>query len=267
MVRASSVSRVISNSLPPVAKTLYAWAIEQNHEVEILSYLWPDGYLVDLAAQVKKVVKIPVCAVGKLGDPVLANQVLEDGKADFIALGRTLLADPHWANKVKEGKIDDINCCTYCNNCWERMSTTTRKEKRLFCTVNPALFREKEYAIKKVSKPKRVMVIGGGIAGMQAAKVAPERVITGKAKTGDRVVVIGGRMVGMETALYLAEKGKKVSLLTLNRLGENGKKLEENIYRTLRDRMIKNGIQVFPSTPAVEIRPDGVFANDCGNIL
>ena len=332
---------------------------EQNHEVEILSYLWPDGYLVDLAAQVKKVVNIPVCAVGKLGDPELANQVLEDGKADFIALGRTLLADPHWANKVKEGRIDDINRCVYCNNCWERMSTTTRKEKRLFCTVNPALFREKEYAIQKVSKPKRVMVIGGGIAGMQAAKVAAERghsvtlyeaneelggvwniasaqphkeiyrnlthqltkrlkevdvkvilnkkadinwikterpdvvvvatgakpavlpipgangsnvvqavdVITGKAKTGGRVVVIGGRMVGMETALYLAEKGKKVSLLTLNRLGENGKRLEENVYRTLRDRMIKNGIQVFPSTPAVEIRPDGVFANDCGNIL
>ncbi len=331
---------------------------EHNHEVEILSYLFPDGYLVELAARVKKAVKIPVCAVGKLGDPVLANQVLEDGKADFIAEGRALLADPHWANKVKEGRIDEINRCIYCNNCWDRMSIT-RKEKRLFCTVNPALFREKEYAIKKVAKPKKVMVIGGGVAGMQAAKVAAERghavtlyeangelggawniasaqpnkeiyrnltrqlttglkergvkiilnkkadvdlvkaekpdavvvatgakpavlpipgvngpnvvqavdIIMGKAETGGRVVVIGGRMVGMEAALYLAEKGKKVSLVTLKRLGENGKKLEENLYRTLRDRMIKNGIQMFPSTPAVEIRPDGVFANDDGRIV
>lgn len=331
---------------------------EHNHEVELMTYLFPDGYLVDLAAQVKKAVKIPVCAVGKLGDPVVANQVLEDGKADFIAEGRALLADPNWANKAKEGRIDDINRCIYCNNCWDRMAIT-RKEKRLFCTVNPALFREKEYAIKKVAKPKKVMVIGGGLAGMQVARVAAERghtvtlfevsgelggawniasaqphkeiyrnltrqltnglkqagvtiifnkkadinlvkaekpdavviatgakpavlpipgvsgpnvvqavdVIMGRDKTGDRVVVIGGRMIGMETAIYLAEKGKKVSLVTLKRLGENGKKLEENLYRTLRDRMIKNGIQVFPSTPAVEIRPGGVFANDGGHIL
>jgi 2,4-dienoyl-CoA reductase-like NADH-dependent reductase (Old Yellow Enzyme family)/thioredoxin reductase len=331
---------------------------EHNHEVEILSYLFPDGYLVDLAARVKKIVKIPVCAVGKLSDPVVANRVLEDGKADFIAEGRALLADPHWANKVKEGRTDEINRCIYCNNCWDRMSVT-RKEKRLFCTVNPALFREKEYAIKKTASPKKVIVIGGGLAGMQAAKTAAERghivtlyeangelggawniasaqpgkeiyrnlishlaggfkeagvkvvfnkkadidlvkaekpdavvvatgarpavlpvpgaggpnvvqavdVITGKAKTGDRVVVIGGRMIGMETALYLAEKGKKVSLVTLKRLGENGKKLEETIYRTLRDRMIKNCIQVFPGTPAVEIRPDGVFANDDGRLF
>lgn len=331
---------------------------EHNHEVEILSYLFPDGYLVDLAAQVKKVVKIPVCAVGKLGDPAVATQVLEDGKADFIAEGRALLADPNWANKVKESKIDEINRCIYCNNCWDRMAIT-RKEKRLFCTVNPALFREKEYVIKKVAKPKKIMVIGGGLAGMEAAMVTAERghsvtlyeasgelggawniataqphkeiygnltrqlnkglkeggvkiilnkkadielvkaekpdavviatgakpaippvpgvsgpnvvqsvdVLMGKAKTGDRVVVIGGRMIGMETALYLIEKGKKVSLVTLKRLGENGKKLEETVYRTLRDRMIKYGIQAYPSTPAIEIRPNGVFANDDGRIL
>ncbi len=331
---------------------------EHNHEVEILSYLWPDGYLTGLAARVKKAVKIPVCTVGKLGDPALANQVLEDGKADFVALARPLLADPEWAKKVKEGRADDINRCIYCNNCWDRMPVT-RKEKRLFCTVNPALFREDEYAVKKAAKPKKVMVIGGGPAGMQAAKTAAERghkvtlyeaggelggawniasaqpqkeiyrnlisrltvglkkngvkivlnkkaddslveaenpdavivatganpaalpvpgadgpdviqavdVITGKAGTGERVVVVGGRMIGMETALDLAEKGKKVSLVTLKRLGENGKKLEETQYRTLRDRMVRRGIQVFPSTPAIEIRPDGVFANDDGRML
>ena len=235
----------------------------------------------------------------------------------------------------------------------------TKEQKRLFCTVNPLLFREKNYAIKKVSKSKKVMVIGGGIAGMQAAKVAAQRghsvtlyeasgemggawniasrqpnkeiyrnlieqlanglktagvrivlnkkvdlllvkaerpdavivatgakpvvpdipgteapnvvqasdIFLGKAKAGENIVVVGGRMVGMEVACYLAEKGKKVSLITLRRLGENGKQLEENIYRTLRDKIIEYGIQVFPHTPAQEIHPDGVFANDGGNLL
>ena len=331
----------------------------ENTEVQFLSYLWPNAYLTDLAAQVKKVVNIPVCTVGKLGDPAVANQVLEQGKADFIALGRPLLADPYWPRKVEEGRIDEINRCIYCNNCVDRMLTTTREKKRLFCTVNPSLFREKEYAITKVSKPKNVMVIGGGIAGMEAAKVAAERghcvtlyeagkvlgglwniasnqprkeiyqdltrqlsnglakagvkiilnkkvdapfvmaekpgavvvatgakpikpdipgvdgpnvvqavdIFLGKAETGENVVVVGGRMVGMEVACFLREKGKKVSLLTLKRLGENGKKLEENIYRTLRDKMIQSGIQIFPYTPVMEIRPNGVFANDGGNVL
>jgi 2,4-dienoyl-CoA reductase-like NADH-dependent reductase (Old Yellow Enzyme family)/thioredoxin reductase len=331
----------------------------ENTEVQFLSYLWPDGYLTGLAAEIKKVVKIPVCTVGKLGDPVVANQVLEEGKADFIALARPLLADPNWPNKVREGKIEDVNRCIYCNNCVDRLFTTTREEKRLFCTVNPSLFREKEYAIRKVTKPKKVMVIGGGIAGMQAAKVAAERghsvtlyeatgkmggawnvamaqpgkkgysyftqqltrgiekagvktvfnkkvdihfvksekpdaviLTTGakpitpnilgtegpnvvqavdlfleKVKVGQRVVIIGGRMVGMEAACYLAEKGKQVSLVTLRRLGENGKQLEENIYRSLRNKVIQLGIQIFPNTPAIEIRPDGVFANDGGNLL
>jgi 2,4-dienoyl-CoA reductase-like NADH-dependent reductase (Old Yellow Enzyme family)/thioredoxin reductase len=331
----------------------------ENTEVQFLSYLWPDAYLTDLAARVKKTVRIPVCTVGKLGDPRIAAKVLEEGKADFVALARPLLADPYWPQKVKEGKVDEINRCIYCNNCVDRLLSTTKEAKRLFCTVNPSLFREKDYAIKRVSKPKKVMVVGGGIAGMQAAKVAaqrghsvtlyeasgelggawriafrqpdkeiyqnlidqlvnrlkeagvkivlnkkmeitsvkaekPDAVIVatgaipmvpdipgaggphivqavdlfwGKAKAGENVVVIGGRMVGMEVACYLAEQGKKVSLITLRRLGENGRQLEENIYRTLRDKMIKHGIQIFSHTPALEIRPGGVFANDGGNIL
>jgi pyruvate/2-oxoglutarate dehydrogenase complex dihydrolipoamide dehydrogenase (E3) component len=88
-----------------------------------------------------------------------------------------------------------------------------------------------------------------------------------KAKAGKNVVVIGGRMVGMEVACYLAEQGKTVSLITLRRLGENGRQLEENIYRTLRDKMIKHGIQIFSHTPALEVRAGGVFADDGGNIL
>jgi 2,4-dienoyl-CoA reductase-like NADH-dependent reductase (Old Yellow Enzyme family) len=135
----------------------------ENTEVQFLSYLWPDAHLAELAGRVKKVVNIPVCTVGKLGDPKIAATVLEEGKADFVALARPLLADPYWPQKVKEGKVDEINRCIYCNNCVDRLLSTTKEAKRLFCTVNPSLFREKDYAIKKASKPKKVMVIGGGI--------------------------------------------------------------------------------------------------------
>jgi len=106
------------------------------------------------------------------------------------------------------------------------------------------------------------------IPGIDGANVVQAvDIFLGKVNVGERIVVIGGRLVGMEVACYLAERGKKVSLITLRRLGENGKQLEENIYRTLRDRMVKYGIQIFPHTPVIEIRPGGVFANDGGNLL
>jgi 2,4-dienoyl-CoA reductase-like NADH-dependent reductase (Old Yellow Enzyme family)/thioredoxin reductase len=331
----------------------------KNTEVQMLSYLWPDAYLSDLAFQVKKAVGIPVCTVGKLGNPLVAEELLEHHKADFVALARPFLADPDWPRKVEEGRIDEINRCLYCNNCVDRLGSKTREEKRLFCTVNPSLFREREYAISKVAEPKKVIVVGGGLAGMQAAKTAAERghsvtlyeagealggmwniasiqpgkemyknltrqlanglvtagvkvvlnrkvdgpfiigqkpdsvivatgakpinpiipgadgknvvqavdIFLGKAEAGENVIVVGGRWLGMEAACFLREKGKNVSLFTLKRLGENGKKLEENIYRTLRNRMIETGVQVFPHTPVKEIRSDGVFADDDGNML
>ena len=92
-------------------------------------------------------------------------------------------------------------------------------------------------------------------------------VIQGKASAGEQVVVIGGRLIGMEVALFLSEKGKRVSILTANRLGENGKKLEENIYRTLRDRLIARGVQIFPNCPVLEVTQEGVFVDDNGNLL
>ena len=71
----------------------------------------------------------------------------------------------------------------------------------------------------------------------------------------------------MEVSLHLSEHGKRISILTANRLGENGKKLEENIYRTMRDRLIARGVQVFANCPVVEVSPEGVFADDNGNLL
>lgn len=132
----------------------------------------PPGCLVDMAEAIKKVVTIPIIAVGKLGYPELAERVLEEGKADFIALGRPLLADPEWPIKVKEGRLEDIRMCVGDHDgCIARIFSY----KYLSCTVNPTAGMERELAITPAEKVKSVLVIGGGPAGMEAARVAASR--------------------------------------------------------------------------------------------
>jgi 2-enoate reductase len=132
----------------------------------------PRGCNVDLAAMAKKVVSIPVIVSGKLGYPDLAEQVLQEGKADFIALARYLLADPDWPNKVKNGRTEDIIPCLGCH---EGCIARVRKYQHISCAVNPATGVEKTLAINPSAKKKSVLVIGGGPAGMEAARVSALR--------------------------------------------------------------------------------------------
>lgn len=132
----------------------------------------PEGCNVPLAEEIKKAVKVPVIVAGKLGDPLLAEQVLKDGKADLIAVGRPLLADPEWPKKAAEGRLGDIRPCLYCN---EACAGNISHMWRVDCTVNPALGREREYRITPAERAKRVLVVGGGPAGMEAARVAALR--------------------------------------------------------------------------------------------
>ena len=263
----------------------------------------PHGCMVDMAAEVKKVVAIPVITVGKLGIPELAEKVLKEGKADMVALGRALLADPHWPKKVRSGAVEEIRPCIGCQDgCIYRIM---EDPKPLSCAVNPAAGRERLYTLEVIKQPKRVLIAGGGIAGMEAARVSaikgyevtlleagerlgghliagsvpdfkqdigrlldwynnqlkrlgvkirlqveatpelikngkPDKVIVatgstaivpdvrgiekpiaticmdlllGKKKAGESVVVIGGGLVGCETALWLANQGKRVTII------------------------------------------------------
>jgi len=132
----------------------------------------PRGCWVELAEMTKKVVNVPVIVAGKLGYPELAEKVLQEGKADFIALARYLLADPDWPNKVREGRTEDIIPCVGCHEgCIKRR----RFFKGISCAVNPATGREKELAITPAEKKKTVLVVGGGPGGMEAARVAALR--------------------------------------------------------------------------------------------
>lgn len=126
----------------------------------------------DLAKEVKTVLNIPVIAVNKINTPYVAESILNQGKADFVAIGRASIADPYFPKKILEGKIDDIIPCIACDQgCQGKIA----KGEPVSCLVNPRTGREDEYNLDKVDNAKKVMVIGGGLAGMQAAIVAAQK--------------------------------------------------------------------------------------------
>ena len=130
------------------------------------------GCNVYLAAEIKKHVSVPVATVGGLSDPNQMEEIVASGQADIIVMGRALLADPEIPNKVMANRGDEIVKCLRCFVCMaERPVTQTRR-----CAINPRIGREFEgMAITPTAEPKRVLVVGGGIAGMVSAWVAAKR--------------------------------------------------------------------------------------------
>lgn len=128
----------------------------------------PRGCHAPLAGEIRKGVRVPVIAVGRINDPVLANEILEEGKADLIAMGRALIADPDLPRKAKEGRLEEIRKCLACNYCRKRVIQLNRMIR---CAVNAQAGRERDTRIVLCSKPKKVLVVGGGPGGMEAARV------------------------------------------------------------------------------------------------
>jgi len=309
----------------------------------------PPACQINLSEAVKKVVSIPVIAHGKLGDPFIAEKVIEEGKADFVALGRSLLADPEWPEKVRQRRLDDIRPCIGDNEgCIHR----EHEMKYLSCTVNPLTGMEREYALTPAAKRKSVLVIGGGPGGLEAARVAalrghevslweksaqlggkmvpgsvpdfkrdvrpfieylsgqikklgvkvefmkeanseslqrlnPEVVIVatgaaplvppitgierdnvvtavdvflGKNELGDSVVVVGGGFVGCEVAVYLQQKGKRVTIIEMmKRLVPEDINL--NTRMGLLDLVKESKVETFTSTELLEVTGQGVIVN------
>ncbi|HLR99820.1 FAD-dependent oxidoreductase [Mycolicibacillus parakoreensis] len=130
-----------------------------------------DALNVGAAAAVKQAVDVPVIAVGRIHDPARAEQILADGRADFIAMGRPLLADPDLPAKLAAGHGTRVRRCISCENCIDAMEIRFSVD----CAVNPRAGRERELAIHRSATPKSVVVVGGGPAGLEAARVAAAR--------------------------------------------------------------------------------------------
>ena len=132
------------------------------------------GWRKNLAEEVKKAVHIPVIAANLIRSPEQAEQQLEDGIQDFISLGRPHIADPHWCNKVFEGKEDEIKRCICCLYCFESMMEGAYVGDHGHCSVNPFVGRESE-KLKENGNGRKVVIIGAGAAGLMAAELLAKR--------------------------------------------------------------------------------------------
>jgi 2-enoate reductase len=298
--------------------------------------------------KLKEVVTVPVIVAGRMELPDLATAAIADGKADMVALGRGLLAEPHWPNKVIAGRTDKIRPCLACHDgCMLRLNLA----KLVSCAVNPACGREWDYSLKPANETKSVLIIGGGIAGMEAARVAairghkvslrekssklgghlieasvpafkkdvarlmkwyeielaelgidislgkevtietalkgkPDAVIIatgsvwcipdlpgidrkevttasdlllGKKKAKDIVVVIGGGHTGCETALWLAQQGKKVTIVEmLDGLMQAGIPIYRANRMMLLDLLKFHKVNILTGTTLLEVGDAGV---------
>lgn len=132
----------------------------------------PKGFVVELAAKAKAATSIPILAGGRMNDPDIAETAIREGKIDGVVMGRAALADPEYPNKVLTGRVADIRPCIACN---QGCITRLQQGKQPSCAVNPQAMREMRFALHPAVEKKSVAIVGGGVAGMEAARVAALR--------------------------------------------------------------------------------------------
>lgn len=142
-----------------------------------LNWVWgahdsQPGYMAQFAEEVKKSVDVPVIAVGRINEPEFANELVDSGRVDMVAIGRQSLADAHFANKALAGDTNDIAPCIGCH---EGCTGEMLKGNCITCLVNPLSGREHEWKITPAEKTKKVLVAGGGPAGLQTAWILAKR--------------------------------------------------------------------------------------------
>jgi len=310
----------------------------------------PRANWIYLAEGVKQVVKVPVIGGTRIPDPRLAEQTLAEGRVDMVYIARPLIADPEWPNKALEGRFDEIRPCIACSFCFDGLM----EQSGIRCSVNARAGREAEYSIEPAKQRKKVFVVGGGPAGMEAARVAAMRghdvtladnqkqlggqllvailpphkeelgnltrylagqmdklgvkvklgkevtgrtveeakpdivivatgatpivpdipgvkgknvataihVLTGRQEVGENVVIVGGGMVGCETAEFLAEKGKKVTILEM--LGRIGADIGRTTRWVTIGRLRSLGVRMERNAKVEEIKESGVRASRDG---
>lgn len=163
---AQALARILQESC---VDAINVSAAKANFTSSRPNYFSP-GYITHLAAGIKDVVSVPVMTAGRIS-PDMGEQLLRDRKADYIVMGRALRADPELANKLASERLDDIRPCLACNACIEYF----RPGGQRLCAANAEIGREREYKISKVGRSKKVLIAGGGPAGMETARIAALR--------------------------------------------------------------------------------------------
>jgi 2-enoate reductase len=208
------------------------------------------GCTVECASAIKDAVKIPVIAVGRLGYPDLAEKVLAENKADFIALGRPLLADPEWPAKVRSGRIEEIRpCIGDYDGCLGRIV----KGKYISCSVNPQTGMEREFSLKPVLNKKSILVIGGGPGGMEAARVAAIRghAVTLWEKNGQ----LGGNLIPAAVPEFKSDIKRLIEYLS-HQMDKSGVHVELNKNATPELVIREAADEVIIATGAIPVIPN-----------
>ncbi len=141
-----------------------------THYPDVPPLYTPEGPLAEFAGQIKKRTKVPVLTVAGIATPQAAEEILAQGKADMVGVGRAMFADPGWVSKVHAKKAEEITPCIRCNFCHRKI--VIQRAGAVECTVNPGLQKE---PLKRAAKAKKVIVVGAGPAGLEAALTAAER--------------------------------------------------------------------------------------------
>lgn len=181
---------------------------------------------------VKQKVKIPVIAGGSIIEPLMAEEILSSNKADLIALGRALIADPEWPRKVKEGKYEEIRKCIRCNECIARVA----QYQSLKCAINVNVGFESKLQISRAAVKKKVAVIGGGPAGMEAALTLALR--GHKVTLFEKESVLGGKLIPASRPVF---KEDVKSLIELFNKRLKGSSIELILGKEVNTEMIVKG--------------------------
>lgn len=213
----------------------------------IPSYLYENGAMMPLVDKIKKAVNVPVMAAGKI-TPELALDFVESGRTDFVALGRPLLADPELPNKLRDRKADEVRRCIYCMNCLN----PDRSAGRGSCSVNPFLNRESLLPLSPANPVKNVMIIGGGLAGMQTASILADR--GHLVSLYEKRAELGGQW---NTASAIKEKNHFSSLITYLKHSMNNNKVQVYTSSSVTKESVQkiNPDVVVVATGAIPVHP------------
>jgi len=234
----------------------------RSKDTIIAPMYYPGGSFVYLAAMAKEVLDIPVVCIGRINDPVMAEQILENRQADIVGMTRANLCDPELPNKAREGRVDEIRHCIACNEgCWGHIE----KAQAITCAINPTAGRELHWGdFRRTPNPRRLVIVGGGPAGCEAARVA--------ALSGHKVTVFEAESeLGGQTVLAAKGPGRtdfaevgRYFTVELNRLGVD---VRLNTRASAADVLALNPDDIFVATGGRPLVPAHIEGVDSPNVV